>query len=255
MNMQAEAMTYPNTIAPSQRSSRFTLIELLVVIAIIAILSGMLLPALARARDKARETHCINNLSQIGKAIIIYRDTFNERMPPWLSHLVPDYIVTHQIFYCQSDKNQKGTTPENWKSHDQNMYPETYDRPGNEGLNGRTEPRKLDGPVSYFYEMSDAQNLGNWKVKDSGGNDRPTNPPFTWAEYKEAQLKYGGDGHNDPGQGYDETMFPIVRCFWHVRRVGGKPNNSEEAAPVLNVAYAGNYVITRRRWELGQWSP
>jgi prepilin-type N-terminal cleavage/methylation domain-containing protein/prepilin-type processing-associated H-X9-DG protein len=107
-----------------KRKAGFTLIELLVVIAIIGILAAILLPALARARESARRSTCMNNLKQMGLVFNMYANEWDGRFPPikiyncdpppdnWARDatfngpsVYPEYLTDVGVLVCPSDSD------------------------------------------------------------------------------------------------------------------------------------------------------
>ena len=101
----------------------FTLIELLVVIAIIAILAAILFPVFARAREKARQTACLNNIKELVLAELMYAQDYDERLSGsytnldytvspaygyWYQNIEP-YVKNTQIFECPSYLGSRGS--------------------------------------------------------------------------------------------------------------------------------------------------
>jgi prepilin-type N-terminal cleavage/methylation domain-containing protein/prepilin-type processing-associated H-X9-DG protein len=239
---------------PRIRKRAFTLIELLVVIAIIAILAAILFPVFAQARERARMSACLSNMRQIGSALMMYAQDYDETLPYIRFHCPGGAKGSH----CYTWKNATRpylksldvlACPSNPYGHPQ---PGLYSDPAKPGTNSEGWEQEPEQRMPISYGMNSC--AATWIPSDQKGTGPPTRlgqlvrPSETMMVVENQGLPYAD---------------MVVHWLWHTDRCNGVFAHSSKVANFI--FYDGHvkskkwlatlYPVNQNNWQLDEPNP
>ena len=245
MNQRRKKPSNGFTLIPSasRPAAGFTLIELLVVIAIIAILAAILFPVFAQAREKARQTSCLSNMKQIGLALIMYVQDYDELMPvPFpavkgssprtpdvepFENQITSYIKNKQVWHCPSDPhNGNAANTAFWDKEDDPANGGTLHGRSYSGV-GTINTREAKGK-----DQNTGMGYGDWFTTPPSNQGRALaaidQPSDTIALVEDWAAQ---DGDNQAGWSYGQPWGSIFQQDDTWKLPGRKAGDNGQCAP------------------------